>query len=88
MRGNCYVASEAIYHLIGGKLSGWKPMRLKHENGMHWFLKHTSGLIIDTTVSQFKTKPKYENAIGCGFLTKQPSKRAKDLMKKMVWQDV
>lgn len=75
-RGNCYVTSEALYHLLGGKESGWKPMNMKHEGESHWFLKHKSGLILDATASQFKKKPDYQKARGRGFLTKQPSLRA------------
>ena len=85
-RGNCYVTCEALYHLLGGKASGYKPMRMKHEGDSHWFLMH-DGLVIDPTVSQFKKKPNYSKAVGCGFLTKRPSERAKKLMKMMVWQD-
>ena len=90
MRGNCYVASEALYHLLGGKAAGWKPMcipkphiagRVTGKNDTHWFLKHSSGLIVDPTVSQFRRHPPdYSLARGCGFLTKQPSKRAVVLM--------
>ena len=88
MRGNCYVASEALFHLLGGKEAGWKPMRVKTSTDMHWFLKHESGLILDPTAAQFtKEKPDYDSAIGNGFLTKHPSKRARELMKKIVWQD-
>ena len=86
MRGNCYVACEAFYHLLGGKDAGYKPMYVYHENDTHWFLKHISGLIIDPTSSQFKTKPNYLNGKGCGFLTKNASKKAKVLMKKLVWK--
>lgn len=86
MRGNCYVTSEAVFHLLGGKKTGWKPMTMRHEGDTHWFLKHNSGMILDLTVSQFKEKPDYTLAKGCGFLTKHPSKRAKDLMNNMVWQ--
>jgi hypothetical protein len=85
-RGNCYVTSEAIYHLLGGKKSGWKPMRMRHENDSHWFLRHSSGVIIDATVAQFKTMPDYSKAVGCGFLTRQPSKRAQALMQTLLWQ--
>jgi hypothetical protein len=85
-RGNCYVACEALYHLLGGKIAGWKPMYIKHENDTHWFLKHISGLILDPTSSQFAIIPNYSKARGCGFLTKQPSKRAVKLMKDIVWQ--
>jgi hypothetical protein len=44
-------------------------------------------LIIDPTRKQFKTKPNYNKAVGCGFLTKKTSKRARELMKKMLWQE-
>lgn len=80
MRGNCYVASEALYHLLGGKASGWSPMVMRTATDTHWFLKRSSGLILDPTVSQFKSPPNYKLAHRCGFLTKQPSKRAVVLM--------
>jgi len=86
MRGNCYVTSEALFHLIGGKKAGWKPMRMRHENDTHWFLKHENGMIFDATVLQFKFVPDYSKARGGGFLTKQPSKRAKKLMEALVFQ--
>jgi hypothetical protein len=90
-RGNCYVTCEAMYHLLGGAAAGYKPMVMRHESDTHWFLLHTSGMynlgmVVDPTVSQFKTKPDYSKARGCGFLTKKPSKRARELMKKLVWQ--
>jgi hypothetical protein len=93
-RGNCYVTSEALYHLLGGKKAGYKPMVMRHEGDTHWFLYQTgvtvNGVkvdkILDPTVSQFKTRPDYTKARGSGFLTKKPSKRARELMKKMVWQ--
>jgi len=84
-RGNCYVTSEALYHLLGGKDAGWKPMNMRHENDSHWFLKHEDGKILDLTVSQFKKTPDYSKAKGRGFLTKKPSKRAKQLMETLVW---
>lgn len=86
MRGNCYVTSEALFHLLGGKASGYVPMVMHHEGDTHWFLKHSSGLIIDPTVSQFKNKPDYSQARGRGFLTKKPSLRARLLMEKLVYQ--
>jgi hypothetical protein len=87
MKGNCYHTSEALYHLFGGKEAGWKPMHLKHEGSSHWYLKHsTTNQIIDPTRSQFKTFPAYANGKGKGFLTKQPSKRAQELMKVLVWK--
>ena len=86
MRGNCYVTCEALYHLIGGKESGWKPMNVKHEGDSHWFLLHESGTILDPTALQFKSKPNYNQARGRGFLTKLPSRRAKEMMLNLLWQ--
>lgn len=85
MRGNCYVTCEALYHLIGGKRSGWQPAYLKHEGDTHWILRR-EGLVLDPTVKQFETKPDYTTAKNCGFLTKRPSRRARVLMQTMLWQ--
>lgn len=91
--GNCYVASEALYHILGGKKAGWKPMRSKmlgpdKKLDTHWVLKHESGLIIDASRLQFTNPDKidYSTFRGAGFLTKKPSKRAKELIRKLTWQ--
>lgn len=86
-RGNCYVTSEALFHLLGGKRAGWKSMQMRTNSGeSHWFLKHNSGLIMDPTVKQFgNDRPEYAKARGTGFLTKEPSKRAKALIERMLW---
>lgn len=90
MRGNCYVTCEALYHLLGGKPAGWKPMRMRYAGDTHWFLINThNGTRLDPTVSQFLEEPDqsdYDKAVGSGFLTKTPSKRALEMMKRMVWQ--
>lgn len=86
-RGNCYVCVEATFHLLGGKNSGWHPTVMTHEGGTHWFLKHDSGIILDPTRKQFRTSPDYSTGRGCGFLTVQPSRRAKKLMEAMLWQE-
>lgn len=87
MRGNCYVTSEALYHLLGGKAAGWKPMRISGEHDTHWFLVNTiTGQRVDATAKQFMTPPDYSKAVGAGFLTKLPSKRARQMMNRMVWQ--
>lgn len=86
MRGNCYVTSEALYHLLGGAAAGWKPMTLRHEGDTHWFLRHASGLVLDATASQFKRPPDYSKARGRGFLTRKPSRRAQELMQNLTWQ--
>lgn len=85
LAGHCYVASEALYHLLGGKKSGWKPMHVNHEGGPHWYLQHSlSGTIIDPTASQFTTPIPYENGRGKGFLTgDQPSKRTQVVLERV-----
>lgn len=83
MKGPCYPAAEALYHKLGGKAAGLTPMRITHEGVSHWYLRwETCGstFYIDPTSSQFITPVPYENGIGCGFLTKQPSKRAQVLL--------
>lgn len=76
----CYIASEAIYHLAGGKQAGLKPVNLKHEGASHWYLETNSGRIVDVTVGQFKTTPDYSQGRGRGFLTKGPCKRTQKLL--------
>lgn len=76
---------------MGGKKAGLKPYTVKHEGDTHWFLMMTRvgnvfPVIIDPTASQFKTCPPYLEARARGFLTKEPSKRAKKLMKELLWQ--
>lgn len=90
IRGNCYAASEALYHLLGGKRAGWTPVYMNtRKTGNHWFLKHKSGLILDATAKQFRREIKidYSKGRGTGFLTKRPSRRARELMRRIVWQD-
>ncbi len=83
MAGRCYVASEALYHLIGGKSAGWTPMVVRHEGTTHWFLRHESGKIVDITASQFKTPVPYGLARGCGFFTREPSGRAAEVIRRV-----
>jgi hypothetical protein len=86
------VTCEALYHLLGGKEVGLVPHSMRWEGDVHWFLvweaKGLSGfdIVIDPTVSQFKVQPDYSRARARGFLTKNPSKRARELMERLVWQ--
>jgi hypothetical protein len=82
LAGHCYIASEILYHLLGGKNSGWKPMFMRVYNTPHWYLQHESGKIIDLTDSQFDGKLDRTNAVGKGFLTKHLSKRATKLLSR------
>ena len=79
--GHCYVVSEVIYHL---NYKEWNPCFVRHEGEPHWYLTHvTTGRILDLTASQFKTPVSYDKGVRKGFLTRQPSKRAKILMERI-----
>jgi len=80
--GHCYVASEALYHLLG-RHPHVKAQWVWHEDVSHWFVS-TDGKIIDLTAEQFDTPPLYAEANGKGFLTKYPSKRARVVIERVV----
>lgn len=89
--GHCYASAEALYHMLGGKLSGLTPQVAKfEENGItmtHWWLKDSQGNILDPTADQFyavNSKPPYHLGKGAGFLTKHPSKRATTIIERIV----
>jgi len=77
--GHCYVASEALYHLTGRTL---RPHYLKVNGETHWVLKDNEE-IIDITKEQFNHDLDYSTAKSCGFLTKEPSKRARVLIERV-----
>jgi len=85
--GHCYASSEALYHLLGGKKEGFKPILGKTEDGLtHWWILDNNDKIIDPTAEQFFYKqqiPPYNNGKGNGFLTKQPSKRAQIIIDRI-----
>lgn len=96
-RGNCYYATEALFHILGGRRAGWKAMRLTLGEGQrggletHWFLLHQSGVIVDPSRRQFQAKdwwpaPDYSQGRGAGFLTKRPSRKARKLIELLTWQ--
>jgi hypothetical protein len=65
--GHCYAASEALYHLCGGPASGLVPTRAKDAEGVTQYLSR--GL-----------HPPYQDGRGGGFLTRDPSKRAREII--------
>ncbi|MCW4026230.1 MAG: hypothetical protein NWE76_01940 [Candidatus Bathyarchaeota archaeon] len=86
--GHCYVASETLYHILGAEKSDYCATRVKHEGTTHWYLTHKkTGDIIDPTRDQFETPVPYDEGVRAGFLTKEPSKRAKTLMARMRGQE-
>jgi hypothetical protein len=85
MTGHCYVATEALFHLFGGYgQTKYKPMYIRHEGEPHWFLLSLAdGRVIDATKEQFSTPVPYESGIGKGFLTRQPSARARAVIRRV-----
>lgn len=83
MTGHCYVASEALYALLGGKAAGYKPASLAHEGSIHWWLVSADGQVIDPTADQFTTPVPYENGRCRGFLTREPSARAREVLRRV-----
>lgn len=80
--GYCYVASEVYYHLRGGKAAGLTPMCTRHEGSTHWWI-NDNGEVVDLTAEQFETPVDYSKGKGCGFLTKKPSRRAQEVIRRM-----
>lgn len=85
--GHCYAASEALFHLFGGKDVWSAYCGRDHTGGTHWWLKNKlTGIILDPTSEQythFGNTPPYANGKPCAFLTRQPSKRAKEILKRL-----
>jgi hypothetical protein len=79
MAGHCYVASESYYHLA----PGCKPMTVRHEGSVHWYLTR-NGETIDLTADQFDTPVPYHLGVGRGFLTRAPSKRAARVIERVI----
>ena len=87
--GWCYAASEAAYHLLGGKAAGYTPMVATYfidcERLTHWWLRRPDGSILDITEGQFSYKFPYKWGRGCGFLTKAPSKKAQEIINAKIF---
>lgn len=85
LTGHCYVATEALYHLIQQEPVeyGFVPYCMRVGNDTHWFLMNWRGKVIDITAEQFSKPPDYSKATRKAFLTKQPSKRARILMSRV-----
>ena len=87
LTGHCYAATEACYHLLGGKSNELKPHILTNKTfpeGLkkgetHWFLK-SDDAVLDPTEKQFTMPVPYEKGRRQAFLTKSPSKRARIIM--------
>jgi len=88
--GHCYASAEAAWHLLGGVGSGWKPCVATYyeagERATHWWLQHRDGRVCDPTASQYTERgldPPYAAGRGKGFLTRRPSKRAAEIIRRV-----
>ena len=87
VRGHCYVASEALFHMLGGLDSGWYSCQGRVEGVSHWWLENERGDVLDPTGAQFERVPDYLMAgQPRGFLTRQPSARAFELLRRLGWR--
>lgn len=83
MHGHCYVASEALRHLLREFFPSlvMKPCRARDEEGIvHWWLVDEVGKILDATADQYRhegREPPYQAGRRAAFLTSRPSKRAR-----------
>lgn len=80
--GACYIVSEAAYHL-GLKEQGFFPVRVKLYGVTHWWLENVQGDRVDYTATQFtldRLSEYYNAGRPGGFLTKEPSRRARIVM--------
>jgi len=73
LAGHCFVATNALFHLIDGAKTGWE-MKCIHKEHMkeladdtHWFLQHKkTGHVLDPTAAQFDGIAPYEKGVGKG----------------------
>ena len=57
-----------------------KPVRARYYGLTHWWLETNEGRVIDFTADQYTRPFPYHKGKRGGFLTKQPSKRARAIM--------
>jgi len=85
LAGQCYVASESLFHLTGG-YEKWYVERtsvlVDGEWITHWYLRDRNELhVVDLTAEQFgDRKIPYGAGTRTGFLTQNPSKRAQEVI--------
>ena len=84
LAGHCYAASEALYHLLGGKEAGYRPVSLRLSPCLvHWWIEGPGGEVLDPTARQFSEPVAYHKGRGRGFLTRQPSARADEIIRRI-----
>lgn len=65
--GHCFVATNAFWHLMGGRDGPYKPLHVGVLGDSHWFLvDKRDGSVVDLTASQFSVPVPYKQGIGMG----------------------
>jgi len=83
LAGHCYHATEALWHLLG-RPDGLYPHVVRMPSGeTHWYLAGPYGRV-DLTFAQYAEPVPYHCGRGCGFLTRQPSKRAQTVIDRVL----
>lgn len=88
LQGHCYVACEALYHLLPNK-QDYKIMVASYSDEIgkctHWWLEHRHTMKrLDPTKEQYlPNQPPYQIGRATGFLTKKPSKRSCIVIKRV-----
>lgn len=81
--GHCYVASESLYWLLTDR-DAWVPCVIRFGGTTHWFLRNRADMsVLDPTAGQFQDPVPYAEGRGKGFLTKNPSKRAAEILRRL-----
>lgn len=95
MGGHCYIATEALYWMLGGPNGKWKPYVLSYftwpegldEGETHWFLKNEdTNQILDVTKEQFGDVPiNYSVGTSNGMMSypNGGSKRAREIIRRV-----
>lgn len=81
--GHCYVACEALKHAAEHHGLRLRSFSVRHEGGVHWFLRDDVGNVLDPTAEQFAKPVPYHKGRGRGFLTRRPSNRARTLLTRI-----
>lgn len=88
LSGHCYVATEALYYLLGEDNINYMPSTLRIGGVTHWFLKNKkTGDVVDPTKDQFNYPLDYSKSRNRFFLTNKPSKRTLILLNRIYEKD-
>lgn len=90
--GHCYVASEALFHLLGGREHWLSKTGRDADGGTHWWLVNRhDGVRVDATQEQYTSfgiEPPYSAGRSCTFLTQKPSKRCQIVLARLAEKGV